>query len=146
MSLSTDKFFYDTLIDDPAVMATVEGRIFNPAREDIDEEEDKIPYIIIALEDVQNVTNDKDERGEGLYDQSVISVLVVERNRDKLAVLSEQVRRDMRNAINAFDASDEARLGFGITNYTFRAGQVQFDPAKPCCFQQLVYTTEDYSL
>lgn len=144
MSLSTDRFFYDALRNDSDIIATTGGRIFNPGREDIDEEEDKIPYIILSLDGVQNEHADnKDECGEGLVDSDTISVLVVAENRNKLANLANTVRNVLHQALDEFWDEDVELYGFSIFDYSFSAGPVQLDASKPCCFQTLTYVVDN---
>lgn len=142
MSLSTDKYFYQSLRTSADILESTNGRIFNPAREDIDEEEDKIPYIILTLDGVQNEPTDKD-CGEGRVDNDTISILVVAEDRERLSNLAELVRTTLRRALERFNDNDSIEYGFSITDYRFSAGGVQFDGSKPCCFQTLTYTVEN---
>lgn len=143
MSLSTDRFFFQALRTEGDIIELTQGRIFNPAREDIDEEEDKIPYIIISLDGTQNVPTDKDAQGEGRLDTDTISVLCVAEDRESLANLAELVRRTLRKALVDFGEDEAVEYGFSITDYAFAGGAVQFDPGKPCCFQTLTYSVEN---
>lgn len=135
MSLATDKFFIDALVSSEAVLAAFEGRIFDTARPEIDEQEDKIPYLIVTNEGVQNVTESKDDVGESDTDNVTISVLVVGRDRQDLADLSQCVRNCLRDAITDEDCDE-------IIDYTFTAGSVQYDGMKPCHFVTLNYQCE----
>ena len=90
--LAADKFFFDALGASADINGRVEGRIFNPARATIDEEEDRIPYIIITLDSVTNDGQTKDSDVEGDSDTATVSVLCVENDRDSLASLTQAVR------------------------------------------------------
>lgn len=138
MSLATDKFFIEALSNSEVVTSAFEGRIFDTARPEIDEEEDKIPYLIVTNEGVQNVTESKDDVCESDTDNVTISVLVVGRDRQDLADLSQCVRNCLREAIT--EDEDE------ILDYTFTAGPVQYDDMKPCHFVTLNYNcvTENF--
>lgn len=143
MSLSTDKFFYNALRNSADVIKVTEGRIFNPAREEIDEEEDKIPYLILSLDGVQNEAIDEDSAGEGRVDTDTLSLLCVANSRSGLADLTELVRKTLRKALLAFGDDEVAEYGCSITDYKFSAGAVQFDFMKPCYFQTLTYNVEN---
>lgn len=138
MSLATDKFFIEALSNSDVVTSAFEGRIFDTARPEIDEEEDKIPYLIVTNEGVQNITESKDDVGESDTDNVTISVLVVATDRQHLAELSQLIRTTLRNAIEATDEE--------ILDYTFSAGPVQYDGMKPCHFVTLTYQCETENL
>lgn len=138
MSLATDKFFIEALFASHAVKTAFEGRIFDTARPEIDEEEDKIPYLIVTNEGVQNVTESKDDVGESDTDNVTISVLVVATDRQHLAELSQLIRTTLRNAITEDDNE--------IIDYSFSAGAIQYDGMKPCHFVTLNYQCETENL
>lgn len=136
MSLTTDLFFYRVLSESDVYDMT-EGRIFNPARTTIDEEQDRIPYVIITFESLENMVESKDDNVEGPEDRVVIGILCVAENREALADLTIAVREAVYGyyqdvAGEAYDSAPE--------EYTISAKEIQYDPTKPCCYQQLFYS------
>lgn len=134
MSLQTDKFFYAALTESESVMSIVDGRVFNPARPTVDEDEDKVPYIIISFAGLQNNVETKDDGVEGDEDSVTIRVLCVERNCDDLGNLTELVRQTMREYWEAHREDSLTPI-----DWTFSANEVNYDPDKPCCYQVLTY-------
>ena len=132
--LAADKFFFDALRDSADINGRVEGRIFNPARATIDEEEDRIPYIIITLDSVSNDGQTKDSDVEGDEDVATVSVLCVDSDRDRLASLTQAVRNQCRAYLAATPEADRY-----IYEWQFTASEVGYDPMKPCCYQTLRY-------
>ena len=130
--LAADKFFFDALRDSADINGRVEGRIFNPARATIDEEEDRIPYIIITLDSVTNDGQTKDSDVEGDEDVATVSVLCVDSDRDRLASLTQAVRNQCRAYLAATPEADRY-----IYEWQFTASEVGYDPMKPCCYQTL---------
>lgn len=132
MSLKSDKFFFRALRSSAEIAQFVDGRIFNPARPTIDENQDRIPYIIVMFENLTNTALTKDAI-EGYEDTVNISILCVAEDRDSLGELSDAVRSCCREYWE--DNDDEERP----IDWQFSAGGVQYDPMKPCCFQTLHY-------
>lgn len=139
MALTTDRFFYDALRANSGIMLNTDGRIFNPARPEIDEEEDAIPYIIIQHTGLQQNSGSKDAEEE---DTDTITITAVAETREGLGNLAQLIRDVMREAFDAFSDDDETQYGFGIEDYGFSAGPVQYDSVKPCHFQDLVWSCE----
>lgn len=131
MGLSLDKWFFEVLKNSD-VEAKVSSRIFNTARTSADEEEDKVPYIIITHEGLKNTGLSKDGV-EGEEDNVPIGVLVVANTREELATIAQSVRLAVRFAV-----SETLHEG-GCLDYTFSAGKVQYDQMKPCYWQDLRY-------
>jgi len=138
MSLSTDKFFYRALKADTAIMKAIGGRIFNPARTTADEKEDRIPYITITLDEVDNQSETKDDV-EGMTDQVVITILCVAKDREALADMTEAVRKQCREYLYAMEESDEDGAELTPLDWHFRASGVEYDKDKPCVYQALYY-------
>jgi hypothetical protein len=130
MSLTTDKFFYDALRG-TSIDKACGGRIFNPARPTVDEDKDRIPYVVIFLESVANMSQTKDDI-EGDTDSSSVVLLVVASDRQSLGELTTGIRRRIKEYWKSRPA--EAPI-----DWEFRAGPVQYDVVKPCCFQELMY-------
>lgn len=133
MSLITDKFFFDALRSDSSLCTLLDGRIFNPARATIDEEEDRVPYIIITLDSVQNDQGTKDDV-ESATDTATVSILCVGTNREQLATLTQAVRTRCKEYYWAH--REDALSPY---DWQFSAGPVQYDPMKPCVYQTLTY-------
>lgn len=133
MSLRTDQFFYNALAADSSIMETVDGRIFNTARPTADEDEDRVPYIVITLDGVQNDGSTKDDV-EGYTDSVQITILCVENDRESLADLTEAVREQCRLYLG--ENEDDTLAPY---DWSFSAEAVGYDSAKPCVYQALVY-------
>ena len=101
MSLSTDKFFYRALKADTAIMKATGGRIFNPARTTADEKEDRIPYITITLDEVDNQSETKDDIEDGRPHGARVTMLFY---------LPKTVDADLRDALIACYPTDDATL------------------------------------
>lgn len=137
--LNVDAFFYASLLGSDDITEVTEGRIFNPARPEIDEDEDKIPYIIIRYEGGQSESAYKDKVLANL-DSATISILVVANSREDLAELTELVSDTIEGDFESediYDVHDE--WNFYIDSCQMSAGPVEYDSMKPCCFQQLTY-------
>lgn len=134
----TDKFFYLAL-KDSEVDGITDGRIYNTARPERDEEEDRLPYVIVTLDSVSNDPGTKDG-GEGDYDTVAVSVLCVAETRGALATLTSEVRQAVMRATYADDESlTEEMLSLRPLTYLFTADGVQYDPGKPCHYQTMRY-------
>lgn len=133
MSLLTDKFFNNALNASDDIVEMVDGRIFNPARSTVDEEEDKIPYIIIMFEGLQNMTETKDESVEGDEDNVTVSILCVSNSCDSLGEMTEAVRQQ---CVSYWESEDDE---YRPIDWTLSASRVEYDPEKPCCYQTLTY-------
>lgn len=138
MSMVTDKFFYLALKESDVETMTGE-RIYNTARPERDEEEDRLPYVIVTLDSVTNDPSTKDG-GEGDYDTVTVSVLCVAETRGNLATLVSAVRMAVMNATYAAEEDiTEEMLALRPLSYLFTADGVQYDPTKPCFYQTMHY-------
>lgn len=139
MSLRTDQFFYSALSSSPAITDKVQDRIFNPARTTVDENEDRIPYLIITMDGVTNDESTKDDV-EGQTDTVEIGVLCVADDRESLADLTEAVRMQMVSYLHQAEEGqevDDAELA--PYDWSFSASAVMYDEMKPCVYQSLRY-------
>lgn len=137
MSLRTDQFFYNALLASDEITAEVEGRIFNPARSTVDENEDRVPYIIITFDSLVNDQTTKDEV-ESDTDTVTIGILCVADDRESLADLTEAVRTQCRTYLESIDESDEG-AELAPLDWALSASAVQYDDMKPCVYQRLNY-------
>lgn len=133
MSLRTSDFFSRTLSASKAVTDIVADRIFLPARPTIDEDEDKIPYVIIEPGALQNTSQTKDSSVEGEEDSVTVSILCVAESHDKLMDLCEAVREE---CISAWEAGTDEDVP---VEWTFSASEENYDPVKPCNYMRLNY-------
>jgi hypothetical protein len=134
MSLLTDKFFYSALTQSEDVTAIVDDRIFNPARTTVDEDEDKIPYIIITFEGLQNNADTKDDGVEGDEDRVTVNILCVHEDCDALGDMTELVRQTLCDYWDTHRCDPLTPI-----TWQFSASRVEYDPDKPCCYQTLIY-------
>lgn len=139
--LNVDTYFYECLRRS-SVKDAVDGRIFNPARPEIDEKEDKVPYIIIEYDGGSADNGTKDDKVAELSN-ATIAVTCVADDREKLARLTELVNDTITDALEQdlyYDEHDEWR--FYIEYCTPAALNVEMDIKKPCCYQTLTYQCE----
>lgn len=144
MSLRTDQFFFNALKASDSISTTLDGRIFNPDRSTIDEDEDRIPYIIIRMEGLTNSSQTKDDI-EGSTDSVRISLLCVADDRDSLAELTEAIRQQCRSyweSVVDDETADDHLLA--PIDWSFSAGEVNYDAMKPCVYQILTYECDTY--
>ena len=116
------------------VETLVEHRIFNTMRPEYDEQEDKIPYIIVTYEGMTNDNHTKDSI-EGDEDVERVNVLIVAQDRVQLANIINEARKAIREYLggDAFDTN-------GIADYSVSATPVMGDWTVPCTYQSLNYT------
>lgn len=113
----------------------VEHRIFNTMRPEYDEQEDKIPYIVVTYEGMTN-DNDTKDSIEGDEDVERVNVLIVAQDRVQLSNIVNAARKDIREYLSGVDASDR----YGIADYSVSATPVMGDWTVPCTYQSLNYT------
>jgi len=134
MSLLTDQFFFNALTASEAITEMVGDRIFNPYRPTVDENEDKIPYIVLRFAGLQNSLDTKDSGVEGDEDKVTIEILCVSESCDSLGELTEAVRQQCASYWDAHRDEELTPL-----DWTFSAEEVGYDQDKPCCYQWLIY-------
>lgn len=139
MSLRTDQFFFNAIRANTSLWNQVGGRVFNPDRSTVDEKADRIPYLIIHMDGVRNDIGSKDDV-EGDTDTVQIGILCVASDRDKLATLTEAVRRQCITYLHQVEEDPTASdRPLAPTDWEFTAEAVNYDEKKPCVWQQLNY-------
>ena len=113
----------------------VEHRIFNTMRPEYDEQEDKIPYIVVTYEGMTNDNDNKDSI-EGNEDVERVNVLIVAQDRVQLSNIVNAARTAIRQYLSGGDAFDT----YGIADYSVSASPVMGDWTVPCTYQSLNYT------
>ena len=117
-----------------ALTTLVENRIFNTMRPEYDEQEDKIPYIVVTYEGMTNDNDNKDSI-EGDEDVERVNVLIVAQDRVQLSNIINEARKAIREYLGG-DAFDT----YGIADYSVSATPVMGDWTVPCTYQSLNYT------
>lgn len=117
-----------------ALTTLVENRIFNTMRPEYDEQEDKIPYIVVTYEGMTNDNDNKDSI-EGDEDVERVNVLIVAQDRVQLSNIVNAARTAIRDYLGG-DAFDT----YGIADYSVSASAVLGDWTVPCVYQSLNYT------
>lgn len=117
-----------------ALTTLVENRIFNTMRPEYDEQEDKIPYIVVTYEGMTNDNDNKDSI-EGDEDVERVNVLIVAQDRVQLSNIVNAARSAIRDYLGG-DAFDT----YGIADYSVSASAVLGDWTVPCTYQSLNYT------
>ena len=113
----------------------VEHRIFNTMRPEYDEQEDKIPYIVVTYEGMTN-DNDTKDSIEGCEDVERVNVLIVAQDRVQLS----NIVNASRTAIREYLSDSESWNDYGIDHYSVTASAVLGDWTVPCTYQSLNYT------
>lgn len=139
MSLRTDQFFYNALRNNSVLYDEIDGRLFNTARPTVDEDEDRVPYIIIILNGGSNDIGTKDDV-EGTTDTVNVSILVVANDREELADLTETVRDTCRDYLQSNGGTDST----APIDWSFSFDTVVYDTMKPCLYQTLRYQCDTY--
>ena len=117
------------------VQTLTEGRIFNTIRPELDEKEDKIPYIVVTYEGMTNDCDNKD-MVEGASDNERVQVLCVACDRIQLANLINAAR----DAIREYLSEHDSLIEFGIADYELSASAILSDWTVPCTYQSLNYS------
>lgn len=117
------------------VQSLTEGRIFNTIRPELDEKEDKIPYIVVTYEGMANDCDNKD-MVEGASDNERVQVLCVACDRIQLANLINAAR----DAIREYLSEHDSLIEFGIADYELSASAILSDWTVPCTYQSLNYS------
>lgn len=141
MSLQSPKFIISAINASEDIVGTIGGRLYYVGRDNAAEDEDKIPYIVVMPKGVSELTT-KDGGAE--EDEDRIDVLVVAESGEALMTLADSVRRTVYNYhVQTGGVEDSGR--FVVSQMSFSAGEVFFDPTKPCYYQILSFTlnTED---
>ena len=117
------------------VQSLTEGRIFNTIRPELDEKEDKIPYVVVTYEGMTNDCDNKD-MVEGASDNERVHVLCVACDRIQLANLINAARDAIRDYLNTNDCFEK----YGIDDYELSASPILSDWTVPCTYQSLNYS------
>ena len=89
----------------------VEHRIFNTMRPEYDEQEDKIPYIVVTYEGMTNDNDNKDSI-EGDEDVERVNVLIVAQDRVQLSnIINDYYAKDISKKLGV------SRLSFGTAEH-----------------------------
>lgn len=141
MSLQSPKFIISAINANADIVGAIGGRLYYVGRDNAAEDEDKIPYIVVMPKGLSELTT-KDVGAE--EDEDKIDVLVVAESGEALMTLADKVRRTIYNYhVQTGGVEDSGR--FVVSQVSFSAGEVFFDPTKPCYYQFLSFTlnTED---
>ena len=144
MGLSTDIFFVKALQDTPSVNDAVGGRIFNPARSTVDEEEDRLPYIIVNFDKLTNEESTKDNANEGDTDIVDVSITICAEDRVSLATLAKNVRDAINDYFNNLDAAEAFNLD-APNWWRFSTDAVYYEEGRPCVYTKFYYSCDTNS-
>ena len=146
MSLQSPKFIISAINASEAVVSAIGGRLYYVGRDNAAEDEDKIPYIVVMPKGLSELTT-KDSGIE--EDEDRIDVLVVAESGEALMSLADSVRRTVYNhnaetggsftVYNTENGGIEESGRFVVSQMSFSAGEVFFDPTKPCYYQFLTF-------
>ena len=154
MSLQTDRIFFKALNADSertamlgakAATATTESvppRLYNTAIPLPDEDAENVPapYVIITFDSLQNDESTKDSY-EGDTDTVQIGIEVVAVTRPQLTMMTEMIRKDVREFFENYEAPAEGEDLTALIPYDYRmsATAVIYDGDKPAYWQTLNY-------
>lgn len=133
--LDTDSFLVSAIKADARLSGAIDGNIFSTAVPVPDEDLDNVPlpYVIVTYDGMTQDTDTKDQSGyESDSDINTCRVEIVAESRESLAELISDARRAIRKF---FEDGDE----LSVEDYTVSAGRVDYDPQKPCYYQDLTY-------
>ena len=105
------------------------ARIFYVARAETDEQQDRIPYLIVMPKGITTQGNKDNYDAEEV---ATVDVLCVATDGESLVELAEMVKATIEDSLQGDDT-------YHIDDFAFSASAVQFDPDKPCFFQTLTY-------
>lgn len=127
--LSLVSSFVEALRGSADVMNAVNGRIYAVGRTTEDDNEDRVPYIIISYQGAKISAESKDDEFCGDAEQTDISVLLVYQTFASLV----NAEADVRNAI-------KRHLQNEVLECSLSVGAAQYDSAKPCYYIELKYS------
>ena len=135
--LDTDSFLVSAIKADSRLNGAIDGNIF-PTAVPVPDEELKnvpLPYVIVTYDGMTQDTDTKDQSGyESDSDINTCRVEVVAESRESLAELISDARRAIRKFFE-----EGVGDGLSVEDYTVSAGRVDYDPLKPCYYQDLTY-------
>lgn len=144
--LNIDTYFHGALRSSDIISEIFDGRIYNTGRSSFEEDEDRIPYIIITYEGGETQDTDTKENVIEDLDTARVSVLCVAEEREELASYMEEIESTialrMNTKVNDFE--QEEKFSFGIDSANHSASPVQYDPEKPCYYQTLTYVCKTF--
>jgi len=133
MSIRIASFFAASLSADTTLTTLTDGRIFPVARTMEDEDEDRIPYIIIKPAGlVSDGTKDDCE----VEDSDTVQLLLCAGTYSQLVELAERVRSVIHTA---YQEQESLSLSYTIQDYTFEMGETMYDMSKPCFYVLMTY-------
>ena len=101
-----------------------------------------VPYVIITFDGLQNDGFTKDNSFEGDTDRVQVCIVVAADTRDDLGDIMQAIRA----IIIAYfeDGENHTYDDYDLVpnSYTFSAGQIGYDPDKPCYYQTLTYNCD----
>lgn len=140
MSLQTDLIFIRALRETPSVMKALDGRIYGTAIPLPDADADKvaIPYAVVMFDGLTNDLETKDEGLEGDEDTVTVGILLTAPTNEGIHTLSEAIRNAVRCFFEGVD-SEDTEYDLVPESYQLKAGRIEYDPLKPCYYQELSY-------
>ena len=147
--LGIDKFFFKAIDENAAIHDIVENRIFNPARNQAQEKEDKIPYIVLWFGGASSDYDTKDDGTLRPIERGTVNILVVAGDTkesdgteisavDNTTHLAELVHSAIEEAFEDDDFPEDD-WNFEIDDCEPEVSEMEMDPMKPCCFLTLTY-------
>lgn len=143
MSLITDAIFVKALRSNADLIAALPaGDVYNTAIALPDEDADNapLPYVIVSFDGLNNQDTTKDNDYDGLTDTVTIGIEIAAETRPKLGELAVMIRKTIADRFRQLAQQPEDEDYPLLPNaYTMQAQPVQYDPLKPCYWQQLQF-------
>lgn len=137
MGLDTHEIFFRILSGNAELMELTHGNIYSIAIPEPVENIDSslVPWVIITFDGLNNDETTKDDPFESSTDAVQIGIEVAANSPDELTRLSQLVRDIIHD-----EFLQEHSAFYGIPDYRFSAGAMQYDDITPCYFQKLNYS------
>lgn len=137
--LGIDKFFFKAISESEEIAAVVGENIFNPARDQASEDEDRIPYIVLWFGGAQSDYDTKDNNVMRPIERGTVNVLICAEDADATSDLAELVQNAIQGAFEQGHDFYEDNWNFDIDDCDPEVSEIEMDPMKPCTFLTITY-------
>lgn len=146
MSLLTDIIFVKALRSSSSLISQLPaGDIYNTAITAPDEDLDNapLPYVIVTFDDLQTISETKDDDYDSDEDLVHIGITVAAKTREQLGTLMPLIRSAIAGYFrDNYGSSADADFVLIPESTTMSASAIQYDPLKPCFWQTLTYACD----
>lgn len=146
MNVGGGIYLIGLLLGDATIVELTGGRVYYVARDNVAEEKDRVPYVVVAPTGVSLESDSKDMGWDEWRERFVITLCA-----ETGAGLKELVERVAEVIENGAEGAEEAEGAEGangangtdwgglyeVRDMEMSGGPVNFDPMKPCYWQQI---------